>query len=205
MSTSDSQFTPRREFQRKDSFRHDFALLALSGNSTIRLYSFPLHVISNLRRLLLDRVGISNYREDTVQNFCELTMEGKPWGSPKAVTTENLLVSILAVFYACNYSFLSLLDYGRESDDRLAMAFSTSSSASQSGSSLSLPPVKRTPFALSFPSATLLRVIGPPLDSTPAILQAVRGAWPRGVVSEKKVGETCYEFKLKGYKCMPAF
>jgi hypothetical protein len=48
----------------------------------------------------------------------------------------------------------------------------------------------------------MLRVIAPPLHSTPAILQAVRGSWPRGVVSEKKVGDNCFEFKLKGYKCM---
>lgn len=59
----------------------------------------------------------------------------------------------------------------------------------------------RAPFALSFLSATLLRVIAPPLHSTPAILQAVRGSWPRGVVSEKKVGDAAFEFKLKGYKC----
>ncbi|KAJ2918986.1 hypothetical protein MD484_g1380, partial [Candolleomyces efflorescens] len=45
-----------------------------------------------------------------------------------------------------------------------------------------------------------MRVISPPLHLTPAILQAVRGSWPRGVVSEKKVGENCFEFKLKGYK-----
>ncbi|KAH8835328.1 hypothetical protein DL96DRAFT_1573776 [Flagelloscypha sp. PMI_526] len=197
---SDPEFVPRREFHRKDSVRHDFALLALSSNNQIRLYSFPLPVISNLRRLLLDRVGITSFREDTVQNFSEFTMEGKPWGSPKAIATESLLLSILSVIYACNYTFLSLLDYGRESDDRLAMAFATPTPASLSGSTLSLVPPKRTPFALSFPSATMLRVINPPLDSTPAILQAVRGAWPRGVISEKKVGDACFEFKLKGYR-----
>ncbi|KZT21641.1 hypothetical protein NEOLEDRAFT_1244397 [Neolentinus lepideus HHB14362 ss-1] len=57
----------------------------------------------------------------------------------------------------------------------------------------------KIPFALSFPSANILRVISPPLNSTPAIIAAIRGSWPRGVVSEKKVGET-FEFKLKGYK-----
>jgi hypothetical protein len=33
-------------------------------------------------------------------------------------------------------------------------------------------------------------------------LQAVRGSWPRGVVSERKIGDASYEFKLKGYRCM---
>lgn len=46
-----------------------------------------------------------------------------------------------------------------------------------------------------------MRVISPPRDYTPAILQAVRGSWPRGVVSEKKVGDSAYEFKLRGYRC----
>lgn len=46
-----------------------------------------------------------------------------------------------------------------------------------------------------------MRVISPPRDSTPAILQAVRGSWPRGVISEKKVGDSAYEFKLRGYRC----
>ncbi|KAG6878419.1 hypothetical protein C0993_007020 [Termitomyces sp. T159_Od127] len=59
---------------------------------------------------------------------------------------------------------------------------------------------RRTPFALSFLSPTRMRVIGPPLHLTPAILQAVRGSWPRGVVSERKVGNNSFEFKLKGYK-----
>jgi hypothetical protein len=46
-----------------------------------------------------------------------------------------------------------------------------------------------------------MRVISPPLHLTPAILQACRGAWPRGVISEKTVYGNSYEFKLKGYGC----
>ncbi|TFK57366.1 hypothetical protein OE88DRAFT_125126 [Heliocybe sulcata] len=57
----------------------------------------------------------------------------------------------------------------------------------------------KIPFALSFPSASILRVLAPPLNSTPAIITAMRQSWPRGVVSEKKVGDA-FEFKLKGYK-----
>jgi hypothetical protein len=127
-------------------------------------------------------------------------------------------VDILAVIFQHGYTFLSSIDYGREPDDRLAMAFAKPSayqdpprSGSPFGSSLKvdgsascisqLPKNKKVPFALSFPSGTMLRVIDPPLHSTPAILAAVRGAWPRGVVSEKKVGDASFEFKLKGYKC----
>jgi hypothetical protein len=116
------------------------------------------------------------------------------------------LVDILTVIYTNGYSFVSSIDYGREHDDRLAIAFSKPvlSPTSSAEFAPSIQPLKRLPFALSFPSATLLRVISPPLDSTPAILQAVRSSWPRGVVSEKKVGDSSFEFKLKGYKCKTA-
>jgi hypothetical protein len=63
-------------------------------------------------------------------------------------------------------------------------------------------PVRLLPvFAISFISEDHLRVITPPRQSAPASLQTVRGSWPRGVLSEKKVGENVYEFKLKGYGC----
>ncbi|KAH6902816.1 hypothetical protein BKA70DRAFT_1434434 [Coprinopsis sp. MPI-PUGE-AT-0042] len=127
-------------------------------------------------------------------------MDGKPWANAKSVTTEKLLLDIFAIIYHAGYSFLSNVDYGRDHDDRLAMAFSRPSASEEASPSSTGSLKKRVPFALSFASTTLLRVISPPLHLTPAILQAVRGAWPRGVVSEKKVGDNCYEFKLKGYK-----
>lgn len=73
-------------------------------------------------------------------------------------------------------------------------------------SKLATPPTDPTtetrsvclPFALSFPSSTLLRVINPPLSNSPAILQAARSGWPRGVISENKEGDQTYEFRLKG-------
>ncbi|KIM85426.1 hypothetical protein PILCRDRAFT_817441 [Piloderma croceum F 1598] len=215
----DSSFTPRKEFIRDQRTANAFSLLAISGSSFIRLYSFPNVLITSLRRLFDQRSLTAGFREDVPQNLYEFTLEGKPWSSPKSIHSERLLVDILAVIYQHGYSFLSTIDYGRENDDRLAVAFSrpTSSSSPRSASPMPASPlsnssgtnlsnqqgdraVKKIPFALSFPSATLLRVIGPPLHSTPAILQAVRGSWPRGVVSEKKIGEASYEFKLKGYK-----
>ncbi|KAF6766363.1 hypothetical protein DFP72DRAFT_866284 [Ephemerocybe angulata] len=218
-----SGFTPRKEFIREQqSPRSSFAILALSGTNFIRLYSFSQHVIDGLQKLL-QRQGINiACREDLPHNLHELSIEGKPWANPKSVFSEKLLLDIFAVFYREGYHFLSCIDYGREPDDKLAMAFSkpepatTPSGSSRTGTPL-LPPgspaldgsnsslqerptTRRIPFAISFSSATTMRVISPPLHLTPAILQAVRGSWPRGVVSEKKVAENCFEFKLKGYK-----
>ncbi|TFK40994.1 hypothetical protein BDQ12DRAFT_646659 [Crucibulum laeve] len=220
-SPPESGFTPRKEFLREQAvLLNSFALLAISGSSCIRLYSFPLSVVTTLRRSFERRNLILAFREDVTQNLCEFSLDGKPWTSPKATSTEKLLIDIITVIYHCGYSYLSTIDYGRENDDRLAMAFSTPAAPQPSGSRSGspLPPSgspflnasrsslhekarsKRVPFALSFVSATVMRVIAPPLHLTPAILQAVRGSWPRGVVSEKKAGENCFEFKLKGYK-----
>ncbi|KAF9042122.1 hypothetical protein BJ165DRAFT_1415930 [Panaeolus papilionaceus] len=95
-----------------------------------------------------------------------------------SVATEKLLVDIIAIIY-----------------QYYAMAFSKSTGSpsasppplSSSSSLVDKPKPKRIPFALSFGSTTLMR--------------SVRNSWPRGVVSEKKVGENTFEFKLKGYKC----
>jgi hypothetical protein len=227
MAGHDSQpsdsFMPRREFIKQSSHSlSSFALLTFSASSLIRLYSFPPLVVSSLRRYLDQRKFITAYREDTTTNVCEFALQGKPWYSAKAVATERLLVNVIAVILQSGYGFLSTLDYGKEQDDRIAIAFSklrqsspnttgptnsqshmptiiTPDASGQSNSSLTMPFI--VPFAVSFTSATILRVISPPLQSTPAILGAVRGSWPRGVVSEKKVGDACYEFKLKGYRC----
>ncbi|KAJ7130060.1 hypothetical protein C8R43DRAFT_1074140 [Mycena crocata] len=211
LTSPESGFTPRREFLRDHQVTpNSFSLLAISGANCIRLYSFPLPLMTALRRLLDQQNLVTALREDVGQQLCEIALTGKPWTSAKSLATEKLLVEILAVIYLHGYTYLSTIDYGRESDDRLAMAFSKpavrslsplSPSDSPAPASLSLNKQgKRIPFALSFASATMMRVIAPPLHSTPAILQAVRGAWPRGVVSEKKVGDNCFEFKLKGYK-----
>ena len=78
---------------------------------------------------------------------------------------------------------------------------STGSASAQASGSGSTGPIKQLLFGLSFTSQTSFRCINPPLESTPGILQALRGAWPRGIESENKVSEGCYEFKLKGYSC----
>jgi len=203
-----SAFTPRKEFVKdQQNAPNAFCLLAVSGQNCIRLYSFPAPIIAVFRKFFDHYKVLNGFREDVPNNFCEFSLEGKPWASPKSVATERLLVELLSLVIQSGYTYLSTIDYGREHDDRLAIAFSRPASSrpdsppSDGLNSLFSGSPSRLPFALSFPSATLLRVIAPPLDSTPAILQAVRGAWPRGVVSEKKVGDSAYEFKLKGYSC----
>ncbi|KAJ6519529.1 hypothetical protein C8R45DRAFT_918531 [Mycena sanguinolenta] len=210
-SPEGSGFTPRREFMRDPAVTpNSFSLMAIAGPNCIRLYSFPLPFMTALRRLLDSKKLVAALREDVSQQMCEISLGGKPWSSPKSISTEKLLVEIFQIIYAHGYTYLSQIDYGRESDDRLAMAFSKPAVRSLSPLSPSDSPIpisaslnkqssRRVPFALSFASATVLRVIAPPLHSTPAILNAVRGSWPRGVVSERKVDD-CFEFKLKGYK-----
>ena len=218
----ETAFRPRREFIKQERTQpYQFALLALSNTNCIRLYAFSSPAVAALRRLFDGKHLILSFREDAVQNLCEFALDDKPWANPKSVPTEKLLVDIITVVYQCGYTYLSTIDYGREVDDRLAMTFSRpatlssnpssprslvpSSSAlkndSPTGSPPDVPETSRVPFAISFSSATIMRVIAPPLHLTPAILQSVRSSWPRGVVAEKKVGDNSYEFKLKGYKC----
>ncbi|KAI6044962.1 hypothetical protein EDC04DRAFT_2637777 [Pisolithus marmoratus] len=211
-ATSDSGFVPRKEFIRDQRTRSDFALLAISGSSFIRLYSFSPDVIVDLRRLFNHFFLNAASREDASQNLFEFQLHGKPWASPKSERTERILLDILIAIYKHGYTILSTINYGRERDDRLAISFSRLSASlivpphspipAGSGSNLShtTPRNERKMlFAISFVSSTVMRVIYPPLNSTPAILQAVRGSWPRGVVSERKVSDTAFEFKLKGY------
>ena len=223
--TMNQDFTPRKEFLQQTSHPlNSFALLTFSASSLLRLYSFPPPVVTNLRRLLQHRKSVSAYREDALNGYCEFALVGKPWSNAKSVKSERLVLNVLAVILQHGYTLLSPLDYGREKDDRLALAFSKplagvprssgsvsnhSSSSRFHRSSLQSPrsiasphtSLYVIPFAVSFASSTIMRVISPPLDSTPAILQAVRGSWPRGVISEKKVGDSAYEFKLRGYRC----
>ena len=207
ISPADSNIVPRREFIRDQHPASSFSILALSGPALLRLYSFPPDAIHALRNHLDNAHLILSSREVLQNNFCEISLDGKPWSNPKSTRTEKLLIDILYVLYRHDYSFLSTLDYGREQDDRVVMAFSRPSSQpppihKKSDDSLTEVhhPVK-VPFAISFINQSVLRVIAPPLHLTPAILQTVRGSWPRGVVSEKKVAENVYEFKFKGYGC----
>ncbi|KAI0274701.1 hypothetical protein BC834DRAFT_965198 [Gloeopeniophorella convolvens] len=214
ISPSDTNLVPRREFIRDQHTPSSFSILALSGAALLRLYSFPQEFILALRKHLDKSHLILGHRELPQNNFYELSLEGKPWSNPKTTRTEKLLIEILEILFRNGHNFLSTVDYGREPDDRLIMAFSRpSQSPSHSpagslttfqrmsnGSSTLAPHSVRVPFAISFISQNVLRVIAPPLHLTPAILQTVRGSWPRGVVSEKKVADNVYEFKLKGYR-----
>ena len=210
---ADSNIVPRREFLRDQHPSSSFSILALSGPALLRLYSFPPDAVLALRKHLDNAHLIVSSRELIQNNFCELSLDGKPWSNPKSTRTEKLLIDILCVLYRIDYNFLSTLDYGREQDDRIVMAFSRPSSSpppaaiatpfhKKSDDSLTeVPHPFKVPFAISFISQNILRVIAPPLHLTPAILQTVRGSWPRGVVSEKKVADNVYEFKFKGYGC----
>ncbi|KAH9082023.1 hypothetical protein EDB83DRAFT_2670321 [Lactarius deliciosus] len=194
ISPADSNIVPRREFIRDQHPASSFSILALSGAALLRLYSFPPDAVLALRKHLDSAHLILSSRELIQNNFCELSLDGKPWSNPKSTRTEKLLMDILYVLYRNDYNFLSTLDYGREQDDRLVMAFSRPSSLPPP------PPFLAPPHGtISQEDQNVLRVIAPPLHLTPAILQTVRGSWPRGVVSEKKVAENVYEFKFKGY------
>lgn len=213
ISPADSNIVPRREFIRDQHPASNFSILALSGPALLRLYSFPPDAVHALRKHLDSAHLILSSREVIQNNFCELSLDGKPWSNPKSTRTEKLLIDILCVLYRNDYNFLSTLDYGREQDDRIVMAFSRPSQSQpaaplapfhkkSSDSLTAVPPHPvKVPFAISFINQSVLRVIAPPLHLTPAILQTVRGSWPRGVVSEKKVAENVYEFKFKGYGC----
>ena len=193
-SPAGSSFVPRREFA-PQPLHHpsSFALLAFSSNNVIRLSNFPSIVVNDLRTRLGAIVGLHSFRENAEHKLCEIVLTGKPWSNNRSLSTEVLLVQVFSVVLSHAYSLLSQLHYGKEHNDRLTFAFTKSGYPDQTRTLI--------PFALSFTSSTSLRVVCSPLHATPAILQSVRGAWPRGVLSEKKIGEHCYEFKLKGYSC----
>lgn len=203
--TGSGSFTPRKEFLTQQRVISTFSLLALSSANLVRLYNFPSSVISALRRVFDHQDLIISVREDNRKDFLEFCLDRRPWASPKSVETEELFIAMLTAILQCGYSFLSTIDYGREPDDRLAIAFSRPDSVLPPGvpasvSAVTLAQPLRALFAVSFVSTNILRVVNPPLQTTPAILASVRSAWPRGVVSEKKFGDATYQFKLKGYK-----
>lgn len=193
VSPPDSGFSPRREFVRDNHVPSSFALLSIAGTSLVRLSSFPEPLKNELKRTFQVRASIRAVREDSSLNLLELNIDGKPWASSKSIHSEVLFLEILSHILSYGFRYISTIDYGREHDDKLCIAFAKPD-ASPDGH-------RPLVFAISFPSSTILRVINAPLNSTPAILQGVRSAWPRGVISEKTVADRCYEFKLKGYKC----
>ncbi|KAF8523151.1 hypothetical protein BU17DRAFT_64045 [Hysterangium stoloniferum] len=201
-SPAGPSFIPRKEFAPQPNREYSsFALLAFSSNNAIRLSNFPQHLVTELRARLRAIIGLRSFRENTEHKLCEIILVGKPWSSPKALSTEVVLVQVFSILFYYGFSFICHMDYGREHNDRVFLAFSRPVTSSNLdgpiSAQLDLP--HQVPFALSFSSSNTLKVVCSPLYATPAILQSIRSAWPRGVSSEKKLGENCYEFKLKGY------
>lgn len=186
-------FVPRPEFVKEEREKETFALLTVSGNSAIQLAHFDVIVVDALRQLFEPLQ--SSHRQIPDQSLFEYTLSSKPWSNPSSPDTQSLFLSILSLIFAHGYSLLSPIDYAREPHDKIAILFSKPSH----------PAPRHVPFALSFPDKYTLRVIHPPLHSTPAILQALRSAWPRGIASENKLQNNSYEFKLKGYSSKSSF
>ncbi|CDO72326.1 hypothetical protein BN946_scf184977.g23 [Trametes cinnabarina] len=207
LQTHNPLFYPRKEFIRDQRIVSSFSLLTLAGAGFVRLYNFPNSVVNGLRRYFEPHKLILSCRENPTTHFFEFSLDQKPWVNVKSITSERLIIGIFSVIFQYGYSFVSTVEYGREHDDRVAITFSRPTPAPASsaipilpnGSTSTLPHTSPMIFAISFPTPRVLRVIDPPLALTPAILQAVRNAWPRGIADEKKLGDT-YEFKLKGYK-----
>jgi hypothetical protein len=196
-SPADSGFLPRREFASSKRPTLSYSLLTLTGTSSIRLSGFPPEIVSEFKKFFDDRALLRLFRENTEDEIAEYALAAKYWSNPKAPETEKLVVAMFVTLNSLGYSFVSTIDFGRDQGDKLTIAFSKPSQQS----STAVPLVHQLVFGISFTSQTSLRCIFPPLESTPGILQALRSAWPRGIDSESKVGEGCYEFKLKGYGC----
>jgi hypothetical protein len=186
-------FTPRREFLKSPRPVATYYLVSFAGSSLIRLTNFPSNFVRPFKHAL---EPVKDFRDDPQQKLWEITLNTKPWASPRAPESETLILRILTILLSHNYSYVSSIDYGKESDDKLTLVFSKTPSTSTSSASRASIEV---PFGLSFPTPTLLRAVNVPLASTPAILYALRTAWPKGIAAEKKLGDGCYEFKLKGY------
>ncbi|KAH7104617.1 hypothetical protein BKA62DRAFT_692806 [Auriculariales sp. MPI-PUGE-AT-0066] len=203
-SPAGSNFVPRREFQRSAPVPSAFALLAFSGSNLIRMTNFPHTTVNLLRSVLESRDVLRQFKEESEPQLqqAKLYLLGKPWSTPKTVSSEAMVIEVMSVILAHGFHFLSLIDYGKEDGDILSMVFSRPV-VSMEPTTTTFPgvpsPRQHVPFAISFVSGTVIRVVSPPLSSTPSILHAVRKAWPRGVVSERKVGTNGYEFKLKGW------
>jgi hypothetical protein len=94
-----SAFAPRREFLRDRHTFSTFALLALSGSGAIRLYGFPPAVVSAFRRFFHDAKTTTAFREDAAHAMSEFTIDGRPWAMAKNITTEKLIVDLMAVVF----------------------------------------------------------------------------------------------------------
>ena len=201
----ESHHHSRKEFlhDQHTGNRFSFSLLTLAGEGLVRLYGFSDSAIHGLRGLF-EQHHIVSCHDSMTNHFVEFVLDSKPWADLKSLAAERLILLIMTVIYQHGYSFLSAVEHAREHDDRIALAFSQRADAKPCTpatlNASTIPQAGPILFAISFPSTASLRVIMPPSEFTPGILQAVRNTWARKVSSEKRVGDS-YELKLKGYNC----
>ncbi|KDQ09284.1 hypothetical protein BOTBODRAFT_69247 [Botryobasidium botryosum FD-172 SS1] len=185
-------FVPRSEFIRAENIPHHFCLLAFNGSDTLRMTNFPAETVKLIQTNLKD--DIRHTVQDHEMGITEFTLADSPFAG-KTIWSEQLILKVFKTVLGEGFRLLNSIDYGRIYMDRLYFAFSR---PERHPGSLPLPTPKAV-FAISFVSLTRLRVLSPPVDSTPAILNAIRSSWARGIESEKRNEEGCYSFRFKGY------
>ncbi|KAL5641668.1 hypothetical protein ACGC1H_001965 [Rhizoctonia solani] len=189
MSDPQQTFQPRSEFIRTEATPQSYSLVALNGADTLRCHNISQSTLSVLRETFGNETRL--YGEANGGDIAEFVFRNSPWTN-KSARSETLIVQLFTTLLAHQYTFVTSIDYGRQYLDKLSLTFART--ASPSGR---LTP--DTVFALSFVTPTVLRVLHAPLHCTPAILQSVRNTWPRGVKDERKLGNGCWEFRLKGF------
>ncbi|KAF8594108.1 hypothetical protein BDV93DRAFT_612000 [Ceratobasidium sp. AG-I] len=190
MSSDFQPFQPRSEFLRTETAPQTYALVALNGADTLRCHNVSPAALSALREIFGQEMRL--YGENAESQVAEFVLRSGPW-SAKSARSETLITNIFTVLLLHQYTFLTTIDYGRQYLDKLSLTFTRPTS-------LSTPaPASQSIFALLFTAPTVLRVLNAPLHATPAILQSVRGTWPRGVKGERKLGGGSWEFRLKGF------
>ncbi|KAG8786337.1 hypothetical protein FRC12_016700 [Ceratobasidium sp. 428] len=188
--TTEPAFQPRSEFVRTETNPKSYALVALNGTDTLRCHHISPTALSALREVFGEEMRL--YGENAESEVAEFVFRNSPWSS-KSIRSETLLTNVFAVLLVHQYTFLTTIDYGRQYLDKLSLTFIRPTSISNP------TPATESIFALSFTAPSILRVVAAPLHATPAILQTVRGAWPRGVKSERKLGNGSWEFRLRGF------
>ncbi|CEL53458.1 hypothetical protein RSOLAG1IB_11390 [Rhizoctonia solani AG-1 IB] len=182
-------FQPRSEFIRAEATPQSYTLVALNGADTLRCHNISPSALSALRESFGNETRL--YGEVADGEVAEFVFRNSPW-SAKSVRSEMLIVKLFTILLSQQYTFVTSIDYGRQYLDKLSLAFTRALSSNERSVGDSI-------FALSFVTPTVLRVLHAPLHCTPAILQSVRNAWPRGVKAESKLGNGCWEFRLKGF------
>ncbi|KAF8741749.1 Hemimethylated DNA-binding protein YccV like, partial [Rhizoctonia solani] len=188
-TSADVPTTERGQFIRADATPQSYMLVALNGADTLRCHNISTTALSALRESFGNETRL--YGEAGDGDIAEFVFRNSPW-TAKSVRSETLIVKLFTILLSHQYTFVTSIDYGRQYLDKLSLAFTRAVSSNGRSAEDSV-------FALSFVTPTLLRVLHAPLHCTPAILQSVRSAWPRGVKSESKLGNGSWEFRLKGF------